>query len=76
MAGKTKKKDPMARCYMTLPNGEIKLWSEVNLKTGETKIFLPKEEAREYEEQIMKNIGENMSRYIENHPESALWGKT
>ena len=76
MAGKPKKKDPMARCYIKTPSGETKLWSEVNLKTGETKIFLPQEEADFYEERIMNNIGRNMSRYIENHPESALWGKT
>lgn len=76
MAENHSKKQYMARCYITLPNGEKKLWSEVNLKTGETKIFLPQEEADAYENRIMENIGGTMSPHIENHPESALWDKT
>ncbi len=73
MAGK--QKQYMAKCYITLGDKKI-LWSEVDLKTGETIIYLSSEEAEEYEKQMMKNVGENMSLYIANHPESALWGKT
>lgn len=70
-----KKKTNMAYCYIKVGDENI-LWSEVNLKTGETKIYLSQEEADYYEQKMMENVGRNMSEYIMNHPESALWGKT
>ena len=63
------------RCYVEDGDNKI-LWSEYNFKTKETKIFLSPEEAEYYENKIMDNIGKGMSRYIQNHHESALWGKT
>lgn len=69
------KNEMKGRCYITIGEEKI-LWSEVDLKTGEVKIFITPEQAEEYEARIMENIGRNMSRYMENHPESALWGET
>ena len=65
----------MAYCYITVGEEKI-LWAEANLKTGEVKTFLPQEEIEAYQAKMMENVGRNMSRYIENHPESALWKKT
>ncbi len=68
-------KTHIARCYITVKNKKI-LWSEIDLNTGESTIYLSDKEAEEYEKQIMNNIGSNMSRYIANNPESALWDIT
>lgn len=69
-----KNKSNIARCYIKVKNQKI-LWSEIDLKTGEAKIYLSDKEAEEYEKIIMNNIGSNMSRYVANHPESALWDR-
>ena len=66
------KKEPMAYCYIMV-NGEKVPWSAVNLRTKETTIYLCDEEADMYEQRIMENIGENVSRYMANHPESGFW---
>lgn len=64
-----------ARCYVKDDDNNI-LWSEYKFKTKGKKIFLSQKKAKYYENKIMDNIGKGMSRYIQNHHESALWGKT
>ena len=64
-----------ARCYIEI-DGENVLQCEINLDTGEVKWYLPQEEVESQQKDMMENTGENMSRYIENHLESALWKKT
>lgn len=70
-----KKKMNMAYSYIEVGDEVIK-YAEVDLTTGETTFFLPLDEIDAYEKKMMDNVGRNMSRYIENHPESALWEKT
>ena len=70
-----KKKKNMAYSYIEVGDEVIK-YAEVDLTTGKTTFFLPLDEIDAYEKKMMDNVGRNMSRYIENHPESALWDKT
>lgn len=52
--------------------GDNKLWYEIDVN-GTVTWYLPKELTAPYQEQMLKNIGENMSRYMENNLESPLW---
>ena len=72
---KKPKKDPMAYCYITV-DGEKKIWSEVNLRTKETTIYLSDKEADMYENKIMENLEASVGRYMANHPESGFWDAT
>ena len=63
-----------AKAYLEI-NGEKVLWYEVD-EDRNVKWCLPKETSEPIKEKMLKNIGENMSRYIQNHPESALWEST
>lgn len=56
-------------------DGENKLWYEID-EDKKVTWYLPEDVSRQIEQKMLKNIGENMSRYIAAHPESALWGKT
>lgn len=69
------KKKNMAYSYIEVGEKVIK-YAEVDLSSGEVTFFLPLAEIDAYERRMMDNIGRNMSRYIENHPDSALWEKT
>ena len=63
-----------AKAYIKI-NGENVLWYEVDEDRNVT-WYLPPEVTEPLKDKMLKNIGENMSRYIANHPESALWGST
>lgn len=63
-----------AKAYINI-NGENKLWYEVDEDRNVT-WYLPEEETKQIVDKAMENVGRHMSRYIQNHPESALWGST
>jgi hypothetical protein len=65
-------------CNVYIPiNGENVLWYKID-EDGKVTWYLPQDmtEAVKVKEQMLKNVGERMSNYINDHPESALWGKT
>ncbi|MGN1138122.1 MAG: hypothetical protein ACI4RM_01650 [Ruminococcus sp.] len=57
-----------AKAYIEV-NGENVLWYEID-EDGKVTWYLPKEEGKKYRDQMLKNIGEQMSRYAYAHPES------
>lgn len=63
-----------AKVYINI-DGENKLWYEIDENKNVT-WYLPEDISARIEEKMLKNIGDNMSRYIMNHPESALWGES
>ena len=63
-----------AKAYINI-NGENKLWYEVD-EDRNVKWYLPPDITQKIVDKAMENVGKNMSRYIQNHPESALWGRT
>lgn len=62
------------KAFLTI-NGEKKLWYEID-REGNVTWYLPKKITEVHKKRMLDNIGEHMSRYIQNHPESALWGAT
>lgn len=63
-----------AKCYINVGDKKV-LWYEIDENENVT-WYLPPEESEYYKRKILDNIGENMSRYIADHPDSALWGQT
>lgn len=70
MAGKKLK----GRAFINI-NGEDVLWYEMD-EDGKVTWYLPKEVTDPLQDKMMESVGRSMSRYLINHPESALWGKT
>lgn len=68
-----KRKKLSARGYIDI-NGEKVLWWEIP-EGGKIKWFLPPEQTEAIKQAMLENIGRNMSRYAQAHPESALWNK-
>jgi hypothetical protein len=56
-------------------NGEKKLWYEID-EGGKVIWHLPKDIGKKLRDKMLDNIADNMSQYINVHPESALWGNT
>lgn len=63
-----------AKVYINI-NGENKLWYEIDEDQNVT-WFLPEDITQQIVDKAMKNVGNNMSRYISNHAESSLWKET
>ncbi len=63
-----------AKCYINVGDKKI-LWYEID-EDGNVTWYLSPKESEYYKRKMLDNIGKNMSRYIANHPDSALWGKT
>ena len=61
-----------ARAFLEI-DGERRLWYEIS-EDGSVTWHLPKEAVKQAKSQMMKNIGSNMSRYINTNPDSTLWG--
>lgn len=57
-----------AKTYIEV-DGKTIPWYEID-EDGKVTWFLPKEEGRKYRDRMLKNIGEQMSRYAYAHPES------
>lgn len=64
-----------AQAFIKISEDETILWYEV-FEGGEVKFYLSEEESNYYRDLMMKNVGRNMSRYLENHPEASMWGAT
>lgn len=56
-------------------NGETRLWYEVDAN-GNVTWHLPKDVTKNLVDKMLKNVGRNMSDYINIHPEATLWGAT
>lgn len=57
-----------AKAYIEVDGKNI-LWYEID-EDGKVTWHLPKEEGKRYRDKMLKNIGEQMSRYAFAHPES------
>lgn len=64
-----------AQAFIKISDDESILWYEV-LEGGEVIFYLSEEESEMYRKKMMENVGKSMSQYLQNHPESALWGAT
>lgn len=60
-----------AKAYINI-NGENKLWYEIDADKKVT-WHLSQELSKQIIDKAMENVGESMSRYLQTHPESALW---
>lgn len=69
-----KAKELSCEAYVDI-NGEIALWYEVHMN-GNVTWHLPKDVTKNLVDKMLKNVGERMSDYINNHPEATLWGAT
>lgn len=57
-----------SRCFV---NGEPVC--EIDLETKEIKWFMPQAEWEVKKQKMMDNVGVQMSRYLQSHPEATLW---
>lgn len=61
--------------YIKISEDEEILWYTL-YEDGTVVWHLPQEESKKYKQIMMKHAGENMSLYLQQHPEAGLWGKT
>lgn len=57
-----------ATCYA---NGKIVC--EIDLDTKKVTQIMPKDEWEDGKKKMMKNVGEEMSRYLQTHPKATMW---
>ncbi len=62
------------KAYIKVEGKDV-LWYEIDENDNVT-YYLPKEKTQAYVKAMLKNTGERMSQYINNHPEATLWGAT
>lgn len=68
-------KELTGKAYVNI-DGEVKLWYEFDSNGNVTKWHLPKDVTKNLVDKMLKNVGNRMSDYINNHPEATLWGAT
>ena len=58
----------IVKCYV---NG--KPVCEIDMETKEIKRFMPQEEWIKHKKKMLDNVGIQMSRYLQGHPEATMW---
>lgn len=61
--------------YIETENGEAVLWYTID-ESGGVIWHLPKDRAQEYKKRMMQRTGENLSMFLNSHPDAAMWEKT